>query len=104
MAVSREIKESPLLQGADEIIAYQLITTPWGSTPSSVEVKCFDVTAGAREDVTSTNLSGSASVNGDTITCPLLQTLTAGKTYRLEIKFVISGNTFEAYAVIKAEY
>ena len=44
MTVPRDAKESPLLQGADEQIAYQLTTTPWGSTPTSVDVKCYDIT------------------------------------------------------------
>ena len=103
MSISREVKESKLLQGADEKIAYQLTTTPWGSTPTSIVVKCYDVTT-AREDVTSTNLSGTASATGDVITCPVLQSLTAGNSYRLEIQFVSGGNTWEAYAIIQAEY
>jgi len=99
----REVLEGLRIQGADEKIPYKLTTTPWGSSPSSVVVKCFDITT-TRTDVTSTNLSGSASVDGDVITCPLLQSLTAGNTYRLEIQFVAGGVTWEAYAVIQAEY
>ena len=99
----REVLEGLRIQGADEKIPYKLTTTPWGSAPSSVVVKCFDITT-TRTDVTATNLSGSASVDGDVITCPLLQSLTAGNTYRLEIQFVAGGVTWEAYAVIQAEY
>ena len=104
MTISREVKESLLLQGADEKISYRLLTTPWGGTPTSVSVKCYDVTSGGRSDVTATNLSGAASVSGDYITCPILQSLTAGYSYRLEIQFVSGGNTWEAYATIQAEY
>jgi len=104
MTVSREVKESPLLQGADEQIAYQLTTTPWGSTPTSVDVKCYDITTGARTDVTSTNMTGTASVAGDVITCPKLTALTAGSTYRVEVKFTSGGNVWEAYFIVKAEY
>lgn len=104
MTVSREVKESPLLQGADEQIAYQLTTTPWGSTPSGVAVTCFDITTGARTDVSSTNLSGSATVLGDVITCPILKSLTAGNTYRVEVKFTSGGNVWEAYFIVQAEY
>lgn len=100
----REVIQGAQLQGADEKIAYRLTTTPWGSTPSSVVVKCYDITTGARTDVTSTNLSGSASVDGDVITCPILQTLTAGNTYRMEIQFVSGGNTWECFVVVRAEY
>lgn len=104
MTVTREVIESPLLQGTDEQIAYQLTTTPWGGTPTSVAVTCYDITTGTRTDVSSTNLTGSATVAGDVITCPILKSLTAGSTYRLEIKFTSGGNIWEAYAAVRAEY
>lgn len=104
MTISREVKEGKLIQGADEKIAYQLTTTPWGSTPTSIIVKAWDITDGGRTDVTATVLSGTASVTGDVITCPVLQLLTAGNWYRLEIQFVAGGDTWEAYAIIQAEY
>ena len=104
MTISREVKEGKLIQGADEKIAYQLTTTPWGSTPTSIVVKAYDITDGGRTDVTGTVLSGTASVTGDVITCPVLQLLTAGNWYRLEIQFVAGGDTWEAYAIIQAEY
>lgn len=102
MAVTREVKEGNLEQGKDEIIAYTLTTTPWGSSPSSVVVTLWDITSPAWTEVTSTMLSGAASVLGDVITTPLVTGLTAGNVYRLEIKFSTGGNTLEAYAVIKA--
>lgn len=101
--ISRECKESKLLQGIDETIAYKLTTTPWGSSPGSVAVKAYDISNGAYTDVTATVLSGSASASGDDITCPALTALTAGHEYRLEIKFTCSGNVFEAYAIFIAE-
>lgn len=97
----REVNET-LAQGADESIAYTLTTTPWGSSPGSVSVKAYNVTAGGT-DVTATVLSGSASVASNVITLPTLASLTAGNLYRLEIKFTCSGNIFEAYAYITAE-
>lgn len=103
MPVSREVKEGVQLQGKDEIIAYELTTTPWGSSPTSVAVTLWDVTAATWTDVSSTMLSGAASVAGDVITTPLVTGLTAGSTYRLEVKFSTGGNTLEAYAVIQAE-
>ena len=45
-------------------------------------------------------LAGSASVSGDTITTPVVKGLVAGRTYRLEIKFVVDGRTEEAYGHI----
>jgi len=102
--VIREIAQGELRQGADERIVYQLTTTNWGSSPSAPVVKLYDVTHGSRTDVSTTNLSGSASVSGDVITAPLVYGLTAGNMYRLEWQFICSGNTFEAYASIVAEY
>lgn len=103
MPVSREVKEGVQLQGKDEIIAYELTTTPWGSSPTNVAVTLWDVTAATWTDVSSTMLSGAASVAGDVITTPLVTGLTAGSTYRLEVKFSTGGNTLEAYAIIEAQ-
>lgn len=99
----REIKGGEIVQGVDESIAYALTTTPWGSSPTVESVKAYDTTDGAYTDVSSTVLTGSAGVLGDVITCPLLHGLTLGHNYRLEVAFRILGNTFEAYARIKAE-
>lgn len=99
----RAVIEGRLFQGADEQIAYTLTTTPWGSSPSGVAVKAFDVTDGAKTDVTATVLSGAASVSGDVITLPRLVDLTARHVYRLEVQFTSGGNVFEAYAVVEAE-
>ncbi len=100
--ISREIKESPLpAQGVDERIAYSLTTTPWGSTPTSVVVKLKIWPEG--KDVTAEHTSGSASTIGDVITTPLIIGLENGVHYRLEIQFVVSGNTFKAYALISGE-
>jgi len=101
--IKREINESPIQQGADERIAYLLTTTPWGSSPSAPEVKLYSVniTTGAYTDVSTTNLTGTASATGDVITTPLVIGLSEGTRYRIEIKFVSGGNTFEAFGWIE---
>ena len=106
MAVIREVKEGIQIQGVDEKIAYKITTTPWASSPTSIVPKVYDVTVdGTRTDVTTTVMpSGSASATGDVITLPLLQALTYGKTYRVEVQFTVSGNVFEPYFLVKAEY
>ena len=103
MTVQRQVREGRLRQGEEERISYTLTTTPWGSAPSDAAVKLYELAAGAWADVSATKLSGAPSVQGDVITCPLVLGLTAGNLYRLEIKFVSSGNTFEAYAEIEGE-
>ena len=94
---TRRIVESPLYQGVDEQIAYTLTTTPWGSSPTSVAVVLKN---SAGTDVSSTYLSGSASVSGNVITTPVVKSLVVDAWYRLEIKFTCSGNIFEAFADI----
>jgi hypothetical protein len=100
----RQVTEGRLTQGEDERIAYTLTTTNWGASPGSPVCKFYDITDGDRTDVSATLLSGSASVNGDMITTPLVTKLTVGHLYRLEMQFVCSGNTFEAYAEIECEH
>jgi hypothetical protein len=96
----REIKESPWEQGRAESRAYSLTVTPWGSSPSSVSVKLYQLPA--LTDVTAAYLSGSASVTGDVITTPTVASLVAGVTYRMEIKFTVAGRVEEAYGFITA--
>jgi hypothetical protein len=97
----REVKESPLEQGVDEEIQYQLTTTPWGSSPTSVSVVVKDDSDGA--DITATVMPvNSPSVAGDVITLSPLKSLTAGDNYRVEIKFTAGGNVWETYLLIKA--
>lgn len=105
MTRPREIQGSPFVQGVDEKIAYALTTTPWGTSPTSVEVKAFsysEVTS-TYTDVSSTVLIGSPTVSGDIITLPALSVLTVEVKYRIEVKFTCSGNIFEAYAWVYAE-
>ena len=102
-ASSREITESPLWQGVDEEVAYTLTTTPWGSSPSNESVKLYSFDGSTFTDVTSTNLSGSASVSGDVITTPRVISLEADTKYRLEIKFTSGGNVYETWAWINGQ-
>lgn len=95
---------STLSQGDSETIVYSITTTSWGSSPTDVVVKAYEVTGGTRTDVTDDVLSGSASVAGDVISLPAVTGLTAGKGYRIEVKFSSGGNTFEPYLEIQAEY
>jgi len=102
MAVSREVVQSPLYQGADEQIIYTLTTTPWGSTPTSQTMVVKDVSADLA-DVTATVTTGSMSVSGDVITLSTIKSLTAGSKYRVEVKFTAGGSIWEPYFIIEAE-
>ena len=101
---TREIVEGLQFQGADEQVVYTLTTTNWGSSPTSTSATIW--TANTDEtftDVTSTKMTGSTSVSGDIITLPTVISLVAGTLYRVEVKFTVSGNIFEAFAYIQGE-
>ena len=102
MSEQREVNESPLVQGADEVIVYELTTTPWGSAPGAVAVKAFEVTGGSYSDVSAAVTSGSAAVADDIITLPAIRSLTAGNLYRVEVQFTCGVNTFQAWLTIQA--
>jgi hypothetical protein len=99
MQFTRDITQGRQSQGADEQIVYSLTTTNWGSSPTNVTVKAYDLTD-SNTDVTSTVLSGSASVSGDVITLPTLKSLTAGRIYQVEVLFTAGGSIFELPFVV----
>ncbi len=96
----RLFQNSPRGLGVNEIWAYTVDTTPWGGYTSNVTVTLFD---SGSEDVSSTNLDGSASVSGDVITTPKVTGLTAGEIYKIVVEWVNNGNTNEAYGHIVGE-
>jgi hypothetical protein len=98
MSDNREIKESPLFIGEDETIIFTLTTTPWGSSPTSPSLVVKNVKG---ENITSDVTTGSASVSNDIITLPSIHSLIKGNKYRMEVKFTISGNIFEAWAELR---
>ena len=113
MTTSREIREGLQLQGSDERVAYRLDTSNWSldpttpGTPSVTSALIFTVTdlAGVitYTDVTITNMTGATVVANQYITLPAVIVLVAGTKYRVEVKFTLEANIFEAYAYIQGE-
>lgn len=105
MAASREVQESPYIQGTNEKIAYALTTTLLGSSPTNLVVTVFDISDSDNEsDVTVAVTTGTANAAGDVVTTPYIQLLTAGKKYRLQVRFTDSNsNTWEEYAIINCQ-
>jgi len=99
MRYVRRIKEV-IYQGKDESVAYTLDVTPWGDTPTALAVVLYEINpvTGVKTDVSVAKLTGAPVAVGNDITTPRVAALDVGAEYRLEIKFVISGNTFEAWA------
>ena len=90
-------------QGKDESIAYEITTTSWGSDPTGVEVKAYEINDGVYTDVSATVLDGSPAIAGDVITLPLLKSLTLSKKYRIEVKFSSGGSVFESWFIVVCE-
>lgn len=91
-----QIHETGLKQGADEEIPYQLTTTNWGSSPSSVSVTAYDM-SDSFAVVTDDILDGDPSISDDVITLPIVKSLTRGHKYRIEIMFTTGGIILECY-------
>jgi len=100
---TREFQESPVEQGKDERVSYTIDTALYGATvaPTGIAVYLYE---GDTTDISATNLSGTYSLVGLVISTPLVISLTPGKLYRLEVQFVISGNTVEPYGYILGKY
>lgn len=100
----REVREGAQTQGSAEQIAYTLVTTPWGSSPTAASVSVYDITPGATfRDVSASCLLGTVTVVEDVITCPVLHTLTTGHTYQMVIRFTVNSNILEAFTIVEAE-
>lgn len=97
-----------LSQGEDEAISYYFSSTPWGTTPTSVSVKVFDVTDAESkadwDDVTATVMpTNTPTASGNTITLSKLRSLTDAHVYRIEVKFSVPElGDCEAYGFIIA--
>lgn len=104
MASSRELPESPTVQGANEAIAY-IVNAVTGRAPASVTLTVYDITdADSPINVTNTVTSGANSISGDAINTKRIGSLTAGNTYRVDVRYVdADNNTFEPYFRIQCK-
>lgn len=97
----REVLEGLIYQGEDESISYTLDVSAIGN-PSSPSVVVKDVTTGSV--VTSTVMPVNVpSVDGSVITLSPLKLLTAGRLYRVEVKYAVNANTLESYFYVQAQ-
>jgi hypothetical protein len=101
----RIMDESPLPQGEDEEISYEVDTrTNGGSldnppTEPAVELKIL----GTLEDVSDEHLVGDPVVDGYFVYTPLVVGLEAGVRYRLETRYKIGVNTFEPWCELRGQ-
>jgi hypothetical protein len=101
----REIEQSVQVVGIDERPVYGLNISNWGNSPSSVTLACYKYLNNAWTDVTATCFPvGTSSVSGNLITLPAFVPQAIGDSYRIEVKFTITGGSIlEAYALVNCE-
>lgn len=99
----REVTEGVQVQGVNEEIAYQLTTTPWGGSPSSISVAVFSGLAHLNDVTTLVMPAGTASATGDVITLPVLKDLSRGELYRVRVTFTSGGSIRSAWFDVLAQ-
>jgi len=77
--------ESPKYMRVGEGIAFPIDTTNYGGSPTDPSAEAFDM-ENSSEDVTSTVLTGTATVADNVITLPVFSSAVAGK-FRIIITF-----------------
>lgn len=99
-ATNREVIEGVQHQGTDEVIAYTVDTSLIG-VPTSPVVVVKDITGVAvTGDVMPVNVP---TVNGSVIQLSPLQGLAPRQRYRVEVKYVVDGNTLESYFYVEGQ-
>lgn len=82
-------------QKTTEKVAYILDVSGFPGTGTISSISAVVTSLSDDEDVTSVVMpAGSHTTSGDTITLKLLQLLTAGEMYRVDVTYTRSGNTF----------
>jgi hypothetical protein len=99
--VTRQFQEGTIGQGTLETIYYFFTSTPWGTSPTVLDVIVTDMADGS--DVSSTTLTGADSIAGDVVTLPGFGDggILAGHTYRIDVQFsTADGNVWQAYQYV----
>ena len=87
MSLECKYPKGRLVQSATEKAPYVIDVAEWESAPSAPLVDyVFDESDGSNVKAT-VMPSGTPTVTGTKITCPLLQSLTLGRRYRVEVSF-----------------
>lgn len=99
-----EVAEGIQEQSADEIIPYEITTTNWIASPTNTSVVAYDESNNDANVTTVVFPTNSPSEAGDVITLSPLKSLTAGHTYRIEVKFVVGSATYECFFRVRCDY
>lgn len=101
----RRVQQHPDPQGINESLRYTVDTTPWGGSPTApIAITVLDVTdSPSGTDVTSSVVTGVASVQANVITTPYLGALTLNHVYHVFVRWVSGGQTLETWFELRAE-
>jgi hypothetical protein len=105
MTTSRQLHD-PVYQGIDEKVIYSADMTAIG-TPTSPTVKGWRILSDSNYTDVSTSIissTGTCTVVGNTVTLPVIRSLSLKNSYRIVITATYSGgNTLSGYFDIEAE-
>ena len=100
---TRAVVEATQRQGIDEIVTYNITTTPWGTSPTTCSLGMWERISGCWTNVTTDTTTGTILTVGDIITLPGIKSLEEGHTYRAITVFTASGNMLSCYFDIVGE-
>lgn len=98
---TREVLEGEQPQGVDEAIAYRVLCDPAAVSVGAVTV--YDETDASKDVTAAVMPSGTPTVSGGNVLLPLLQDLTEGHLYRVEVRYSDGTSTLEPYFCVRAE-
>lgn len=106
MSYELGVKEGDVrVQASGEEKQYTLDTTDNTATPASPQVEAYDETDNNTDVETTVFPDGNATASDETITLPVLQSLTRGHKYRIHVEYTDGGNNkFHTIFWVKCDY
>lgn len=101
--MTRRINTEIIGQGVDEAVPYAVVTTPISSAPTGVTFNAVDVESEQEISGTLFPEGAPATVDGDTITLPVLSGLQEGQTARVAVAWSSGPARYSVYFYVRGE-
>jgi hypothetical protein len=95
-----DFEQSPVYVSIADVLVFSTDTEDYGGSPTVSSVVAKNLTTG--QTVTSSIVSGSATIDGDVITWPSVSGFLKGYLYAVEITFICGSNTYKRRELFKA--